>query len=144
MLFKPIQEHFSDEKSLCISNNFIPTSGKSTFCKKCCLQQCQQNTQCKKKLTFQLSCLKSCCFCRKRVCSIEKTLELKFSKGLGSLKHMTNQYFINKTSRRSALVSRQNILRKKCPYSELFWSAFFRLRNEYGEIRSISPYSVRM
>ena len=26
----------------------------------------------------------------------------------------------------------------------LFWSAFFRIRTEYGEIRSISPYSVRM
>ena len=38
-------------------------------------------------------------------------------------------------------------LRKKCPYSELFWSAlsaFSRIRIEYGEIRSISPYSVRM
>ena len=53
-------------------------------------------------------------------------------------------------------------LRKKCPYSELFWSAFFTrfpafgLNTErycrifpafglkYGEIRSISPYSVWM
>ena len=35
-------------------------------------------------------------------------------------------------------------LRKKCPYSELFWSVFSRIRIEYGEIRSISPYSVRM
>ena len=35
-------------------------------------------------------------------------------------------------------------LRKKCPYSELFWSAFSRIRTEYGEMRSISPYSVRM
>ena len=35
-------------------------------------------------------------------------------------------------------------LRKKCPYSELFWSAFSSIRTEYGEIRSISPYSVRM
>ena len=33
---------------------------------------------------------------------------------------------------------------KKCPYSELFWSVFSRIRTEYGEIRSISPYSVRM
>ena len=24
-------------------------------------------------------------------------------------------------------------LRKKCPYSELFWSAFSRIRTEYGE-----------
>ena len=35
-------------------------------------------------------------------------------------------------------------LRKKCPNSELFWSAFSRIRTEYGEVRSISPYSVRM
>ena len=35
-------------------------------------------------------------------------------------------------------------LREKCPYSELFWSAFSRIRTEYGEIRSIFPYSVRM
>ena len=35
-------------------------------------------------------------------------------------------------------------LRKKCPYSELFWSVFSRIQSEYGEKRSISPYSVRM
>ena len=35
-------------------------------------------------------------------------------------------------------------LRKKCPYSDLFCSAFPRIRTEYGEIRSISSYSVRM
>ena len=28
-------------------------------------------------------------------------------------------------------------LRKKCPYSELFWSAFFRILIEYGEIRNM-------
>ena len=33
---------------------------------------------------------------------------------------------------------------KKCPYSELFWSAFSCVWTEYGEKRSISPYSVRM
>ena len=33
-------------------------------------------------------------------------------------------------------------LREKCPYSESFWSAFSRIRNEYGE--SISPYLVKM
>ena len=32
---------------------------------------------------------------------------------------------------------------KKCPYSELSWSAFSRIRTEYGET-SISPYSIRM
>ena len=35
-------------------------------------------------------------------------------------------------------------LRKKCPYSELFCSAYSRIRTEYGEIQSISPYSVGM
>ena len=35
-------------------------------------------------------------------------------------------------------------LRKKWSYSELFWSAFSRIWTEYGEIGSISPYSVRM
>ena len=35
-------------------------------------------------------------------------------------------------------------LRKKCPYSELLWSTFFRIWTEYGEIRSISPYSVQI
>ena len=34
--------------------------------------------------------------------------------------------------------------RKKRPYSELFWSVFFRIQTEYGEILSISSYSVRM
>ena len=38
----------------------------------------------------------------------------------------------------------KNTLREKCPYSELFWSTFFRIWTDYGEIRSISPYSVRM
>ena len=33
-------------------------------------------------------------------------------------------------------------LRKNCPYSELFWSAFSRIRTEYGKIFRISPYSV--
>ena len=33
-------------------------------------------------------------------------------------------------------------LRKKCPYSELFWSVFSRIRTE-GEILRISSYSVR-
>ena len=32
------------------------------------------------------------------------------------------------------------LMRTKCPYSELFWSAFSRIRTEYGEIL----YSARM
>ena len=35
-------------------------------------------------------------------------------------------------------------LRKKCPYLLFFWSVFSRIWFEYGEIRSISSYSVRM
>ena len=35
-------------------------------------------------------------------------------------------------------------LRKRCRYSKLFWSAFSRIWTGYGEIRSISPYSVGM
>ena len=35
-------------------------------------------------------------------------------------------------------------LREKCPYSELFWSAFSLIRTEYGQILRISPYSVQM
>ena len=29
---------------------------------------------------------------------------------------------------------------KKCPYSELFWSAFSSIRTEYGEIQSMYFY----
>ena len=35
-------------------------------------------------------------------------------------------------------------LREKFSYSEFFCSVFSRIRTEYGEIRSISPSSVRM
>ena len=30
----------------------------------------------------------------------------------------------------------QTVLREKCPYSEIFWSVFSRIRTEYGEMRS--------
>ena len=33
---------------------------------------------------------------------------------------------------------------EKGPYSKFFWSVFSRIRTEYGEILSISPYLVRM
>ena len=35
-------------------------------------------------------------------------------------------------------------LRKKCPYSELFWSVFSRIRTEYGNLLHKSPNSVQM
>ena len=49
------------------------------------------------------------------------------------LSHLISCYHVPKLS-----------LREKCPYSELFWSVFSRIRTEYGEIRSFFPYSVRM
>ena len=36
------------------------------------------------------------------------------------------------------------ILRKKCPYSEFFWSVFSRIRTEYGDLLCKCPYSVQM
>ena len=35
-------------------------------------------------------------------------------------------------------------LPEKCPYWEFFWSVFSRIWTEYGEIRSISLYLVRI
>ena len=35
-------------------------------------------------------------------------------------------------------------LREKCPYSEIFWSVFSRVKAEYRDVRSISPYPIRM
>ena len=35
-------------------------------------------------------------------------------------------------------------LRKNCPYLELFWSVFSRIRTEYEDILPISPFSVQM
>ena len=39
---------------------------------------------------------------------------------------------------------RRETLRKKCPYSELFWSVFSGIVTEKEKIQSISPYSVGM
>ena len=35
-------------------------------------------------------------------------------------------------------------MRKKCLYSELFWSVFSRIRTDYGEKRSIPSSSVQL
>ena len=43
-----------------------------------------------------------------------------------------------------SIFSRQcTTMREKCPYSEIFWSAFSRIRTVYGEILRISSYSFR-
>ena len=41
-------------------------------------------------------------------------------------------------------ISMMQPLHRKFSYAEVLWSAFSRIRTEYGEIRSISLYSVRM
>ena len=43
-----------------------------------------------------------------------------------------------------AQVFPEKTLREKCPNTEFFWCAFSGIWTEYGEIRSISQYSVRM
>ena len=39
---------------------------------------------------------------------------------------------------------RNDPLRKKCTYSEFFWSVFFRIWTEYGNLLYNSLYSPRM
>ena len=41
-------------------------------------------------------------------------------------------------------IESKHSLHKKCPYSELFWSAFSCIRTKYAEILCIPPYAVRM
>ena len=48
------------------------------------------------------------------------------------------------TDERDLRFIEKNPLRKKCPYSGLFWSVFSGIRTEYGEIFRNSPYSVQM
>ena len=38
----------------------------------------------------------------------------------------------------------KNLLLEKGTYSEFFWSVFSRIRAEWGDLQSKSPYSVRM
>ena len=90
-------------------------------------------------------------FCQKNVFRI-------FSKFLG--KHLCRSLVFNKVAEHLratvSVLSKSSLmkglwlarkypsLRKKCSYSELFWSVFSNIRTEYGEVRSISPYSIRM
>ena len=67
---------------------------------------------------------------------MEKPLDQLFKKTSG-LKMSIRGWSINGCPQR-------DLLRKKCPYLELFWSAFSCIRTEYGKILRISPYSVRM
>ena len=55
--------------------------------------------------------------------------------------HPKNQYALSPETRTHVCVS----LREKCPYSELLWSAFSRIRTEYGEwqIRALFTQCIR-
>ena len=55
-----------------------------------------------------------------------------------------NFHFLEQLLLQSFLIRFETITAQKCPYSELFWPAFCCIRTEYGEIRSICLYSVRM
>ena len=66
------------------------------------------------------------------ICLYLKTVDIETYKNLPSSYHLSN------------IDSTKTTLRENCSYSELFWSVFFRIRTEYGEIWSICPYSVRM
>ena len=64
---------------------------------------------------------------------------------LGITKEQKQNKKMRKRACESAVqVSMYHSLRKKCPYSEFFWSVFSHVRTEYGEILRLSPYSVRM
>ena len=64
-----------------------------------------------------------------------------FMHKLGNLDFMQWNYFL---LIKISWVMKYGTLCKKCPYSELFWSAFSCIWTKYGEIQSISPYSVWM
>ena len=64
------------------------------------------------------------------------------------VKHVYCQFLFHITIKniiycsRAFVVNHWFLLHEKCPYSKLFWSAFSRIRTEYGEMQSM--YSVQM
>ena len=57
---------------------------------------------------------------------------------------LDSHYCLILQKRLSVLLLTSKMLRKKCPYSELFWSVFSRIRTEYGEYLSVfSPNAVK-
>ena len=62
----------------------------------------------------------------------EKYLKTKIKPCKGKINtHFYNKR-ISKTSSQCICLSVKLTLRKKCPYSELFWSVFSRIQTEYG------------
>ena len=64
----------------------------------------------------------------------EKTLERSLKLNISN--SWVRVYFMQNKS--------AHALRKKCPYSELLWSPFFRIRTGYGEIFRFTPYPVQI
>ena len=58
--------------------------------------------------------------------------------------HEMNYDAKNKTLRLPVTLQTEHTLRKKCPYSEFFWSAFSRIWTENWDFQSEIPYSVGM
>ena len=72
-------------------------------------------------------------------------MSLKFSSSLHWKRACTGWYYLFHLIKGNLLIYHyQDTLREKCPYSVLFWSVFSRIRTEYGEMWSISPYLVQM
>ena len=62
-----------------------------------------------------------------------------------SFRHFVGKYFcINAQILQPHLHERVVFLNFSLFFISLLWSAFSCIRTEYGEIRSVSPYSVRM
>ena len=91
------------------------------------------------RLILELNLICSVCSCFAHCSAIKAAIRRSFSAFFqqnGTPTHVfSSKYF---------KIFKSASLRKKCLYSELFWSAFSRFRTEYGEILRISPYLVRM
>ena len=68
------------------------------------------------------------------ICSLENIRKLSFWSVFARILHFRYFQSLKHTSG----------LRENGPFLEFFWSVFSRIRTEYGEIRSIAQYSVRI
>ena len=87
---------------------------------------------------------------KSEVSSLEKIFGMTLSLALrGKIKKKTTKqyddgYVVLGNHFNPNLIPSFRTLREKCLYSKFFWSAFSRIRTEYGDILRISPYSVQM
>ena len=61
-----------------------------------------------------------------------------------SVKKNLKQTIEAKTNKFNFARGGKELLCEKCSNTEFFWSVFSRFRTEYGNLRSKSPYSVRI